>query len=363
MRINVVSKIVCPYTNRNLDLVIFEETINNMNNYKDVITGLLFSKNSVYPIINSIPRMLPDSLSIFNELLNPYLHLLTDDLKERYTAYLLENKYLDYNYKHAQKSFSAEWEAMDRSDRAWGRNPETRLKEFIQRLDIELVDIDKKIILDAGCGHGEIEVALSEHNVDLFAIDISFSVDEVQKRLQKLNPVANVHVIQANVCSLPFRENLFDYVFSDGVLHHTPSTRVGFESISKVLKIGGKCFIMVYSYDYKNKLDIIIDKFIKYNKWFFNNIPHGLLHLICYILSPFYWIYLRIYNLIRRGSRKTDRSLKELGLSLFDAFSPKFDWNHSSEEVFSWYKEFGYNEMKQTFFDHSGIGIVGIKNK
>lgn len=361
MKIDIVSKLVCPYTYLNLDLVVFEEIFDKCKNCKDIILGLFFSKKTVYPIVNGIPRMLPDSLFIFNDLLIPYLHLLSDDQQTRYSEYLFNNKSLNNDFKHAQKSFSAEWKEMDNSDRAWGRNPETRLKEFIQRLDIEPDDINKKIILDAGCGHGEVEVALAAHDVDLFAIDISFSVDEVRKRILNMNAVATVHVIQANVHFLPFKKSIFDYVFSDGVLHHTPNTKMGFGSISKHLKIGGKCFIMVYSYDYKDKLDIIIDKFIKYNKWFFNNIPHSLLHIICYTLSPFDWIYLRIYNLICKGSRRTNRSLKELGLSLFDAFSPKYDWNHPKVEVLSWYEEFGYDKMKQTFFDHSGIGIVGIK--
>ena len=178
MYIDLVSKLVCPYTDLDLNLVIFEESFDSSKNLKDIITGVLFSRNTVYPIINGIPRMLPDSLSLFRDILNPFLYLLTDDQKAKFNGYLLENKYLDNNYKHAQKSFSAEWKSMDDSDNAWGRNAETRLEEFVKRLDIELNEIDKRVILDAGCGHGELEVALSEHNVELFAVDLSFSVYE-----------------------------------------------------------------------------------------------------------------------------------------------------------------------------------------
>jgi len=118
---------------------------------------------------------------------------------------------------------------------------------------------------------------------------------------------------------------------------------------------------MVYSNDNKNKLDILIDKAIKNTKWIFNNLPHRLLYLICYASSPFYWIYLNTYNIIQKGSRRTNRSLKELSLSLFDALSPRFDWVHSKNEVLSWYQEYGFNEMKQTYSTHIGIGVVGTK--
>ena len=358
MKIEILSKLVCPYTQLSFELIIFEEIKKDID---EVLTGLLISEKTVYPIIKGIPRMLPNSAFIFQDIVGLYLHLLTEEQITKYNCYLVNNSLLEKDYKHTQKSFTAEWKAMGNSDRAWGRHPESRLNEFINRLDIHPGDLNNKTILDAGCGHGEIEVALSAYNIELFAIDLSFSVDEVMKRVKDSGSVANIHIIQANVHFLPFKKDFFDFVFSDGVLHHTPDTKKGFESITYGLKSGGKSFIMVYSNDYKNKLDLLIDKFITYNKWFFNNLPHPFLYTICYALSPIYWIYLNTYNIIHKGSRRVNRSLKELGLSLFDAFSPKFDWKHSKEEVISWYKEYGYKDMKLTFFDHIGIGIVGTK--
>lgn len=47
--------------------------------------------------------------------------------------------------------------------------------------------------------------------------------------------------------TLPFPDNTFDVVYSNGVIHHTPNTKQLVGEIRRVLKPGGKCIIMVYA--------------------------------------------------------------------------------------------------------------------
>jgi ubiquinone/menaquinone biosynthesis C-methylase UbiE len=46
---------------------------------------------------------------------------------------------------------------------------------------------------------------------------------------------------------LPFDDNTFDVVYSNGVIHHTPNTRSVVQEIFRVLKPGGKAIVMVYA--------------------------------------------------------------------------------------------------------------------
>lgn len=46
---------------------------------------------------------------------------------------------------------------------------------------------------------------------------------------------------------LPFEDNTFDVVYSNGVIHHTPNTQTVVEEIWRVLKPGGRAIIMVYA--------------------------------------------------------------------------------------------------------------------
>jgi ubiquinone/menaquinone biosynthesis C-methylase UbiE len=47
--------------------------------------------------------------------------------------------------------------------------------------------------------------------------------------------------------TLPFDDNSFDVVYSNGVLHHTPNTRRVVAEIRRVLRPGGKTIIMMYA--------------------------------------------------------------------------------------------------------------------
>jgi glycosyltransferase involved in cell wall biosynthesis/ubiquinone/menaquinone biosynthesis C-methylase UbiE len=46
---------------------------------------------------------------------------------------------------------------------------------------------------------------------------------------------------------LPFPDNAFDVVYSNGVIHHTPNTRQVVTEIKRVLKPGGKAIVMMYA--------------------------------------------------------------------------------------------------------------------
>jgi ubiquinone/menaquinone biosynthesis C-methylase UbiE len=48
---------------------------------------------------------------------------------------------------------------------------------------------------------------------------------------------------------LPFAEDTFDLVYSNGVIHHTPNTRRMVDEIFRVLKPGGRVIVMVYAED------------------------------------------------------------------------------------------------------------------
>src|SRR6185295_13242807 len=47
--------------------------------------------------------------------------------------------------------------------------------------------------------------------------------------------------------SLPFDDDSFDLVYSNGVLHHTPNTARAVAEIRRVLKPGGRVIAMVYA--------------------------------------------------------------------------------------------------------------------
>ena len=84
-------------------------------------------------------------------------------------------------------------------------------------------------VLDVGCGGGlSSGVWLTSPGWTGAAmwvgVDLSTAVDVARTRL---GATPNTHFVQADALELPFADGTFGAVFSEGVLHHTPSTRVG----------------------------------------------------------------------------------------------------------------------------------------
>ncbi|MDZ4730694.1 MAG: class I SAM-dependent methyltransferase [Xanthomonadales bacterium] len=77
--------------------------------------------------------------------------------------------------------------------------------------------------IDLSAGH----LALAQENFQLRGLDGKFVHHDAEK--------------------LPFADNTFDLVYSNGVIHHTPNTRTVINDIYRVLKPGGKTIIMVYA--------------------------------------------------------------------------------------------------------------------
>jgi SAM-dependent methyltransferase len=73
--------------------------------------------------------------------------------------------------------------------------------------------------------------------------DISTAIDVAQDRLRG---VPGTHFVQADLLQLPFREHSFDAIFSEGVLHHTPSTERAVKTLATLLVPGGELLFYVY---------------------------------------------------------------------------------------------------------------------
>ena len=104
---------------------------------------------------------------------------------------------------------------------------------------------DKKC-LEVGCGQGFVSIHVSDWAEEVIGIDISSnSVSVANEGKRKLNK-KNVNFLTGDAENLEFDNDLFDIVYSVGVLHHTPDTQKGIDEIYRVLKPEGTAMIMLY---------------------------------------------------------------------------------------------------------------------
>jgi ubiquinone/menaquinone biosynthesis C-methylase UbiE len=102
-----------------------------------------------------------------------------------------------------------------------------------------------KKVLEVGVGAGTDHIQFGRAGALITGMDITpAAVELTQKRFELEGLKANV--LQADAEFLPFRDESFDFIYSWGVVHHTPDTQKAIDEIYRVYKKGGKVCIMIY---------------------------------------------------------------------------------------------------------------------
>jgi ubiquinone/menaquinone biosynthesis C-methylase UbiE len=121
------------------------------------------------------------------------------------------------------------------------------LRARFERNGIDLTKAGSQRALDAGCGGGRYSVALHRLGFkEVVGIDWSKQGIEVANARVAEAKISQVTYRNADVLKLPFGDNEFDFVFSNGVLHHTYNTQQGIDEMRRVLKPEGRAWLYLY---------------------------------------------------------------------------------------------------------------------
>lgn len=131
-------------------------------------------------------------------------------------------------------------------DDLWADIGEKEFKRYRKRLITILPEhfYAGKICLDAGCGQGAISSIISKKSKKLHSIDIGEKALESAKK--NVSNIDNVIFEKASLLNLPFENNTFDFVVSNGVIHHTPDPKRALGELSRVLKSEGELLLGIY---------------------------------------------------------------------------------------------------------------------
>ena len=110
-------------------------------------------------------------------------------------------------------------------------------------------------ILEAGCGTGRFANLLGRDfpRSSVIGIDLSASALLLAKKTNKEIGCKNVSFSQASLFSLPFPDDYFDFVFSEGVIqifnpNCNPSDLDALKEMARVTKPGGKLLVSVINW-------------------------------------------------------------------------------------------------------------------
>lgn len=203
----------------------------------EVLSGVLTCRDCgrEYPIQRGILRMLP--------------HDLASD------AAVVPASGHDHATIHKRSEMKARDSQTRAYERMWYLNLFGRIEIPITMRPLRLTR--NHTLLEGGCGTGRMTPSFAAKCDRLVAVD--FSLRSLQRNRAKLRKqgVKNVDLIQADLCHLPFRSEVFDRVVSCQVLEHipTPESRLmAVQGLSRVLSRGGRLVLSAYQHSLLTRL-------------------------------------------------------------------------------------------------------------
>lgn len=226
-----------------------------------------------------------------------------------------------------------------------------------------------KTVLDVGCGLGReaeaIQLAIGE-DTEVFGIDLNFACLQSGSKYRDRK---GLHLFVASLFAPPFALESFDLVYTQGVIHHTYSTKKAFDSICRFVRKDGRMFVWIYSLD-----DHLIEKgkrgLVRRTLWGLEVVARPLISrapasirngIFSATSSAIHSAYRLVPSTKRHGSR-WKRSNTEHALR--DKFSPRYAYRHSYNELIEWYEDAGFEvigyQSPQAYRKLFGVPLFGV---
>ena len=207
--------------------------------------------------------------------------------------------------------------------------------------------------LDAGCGGGADLLQTAQRGATLIGVDLS---DGVETAARVTHHLANVHVVQADIHSLPFRAGSFDFIYSFGVLHHLPDPARGFERLAKLLKPGAPLVTYLYEdFSDRSAAERAVLALLRGVRTVTSRLPSSLLLAFCWMGVPCIWLCCSVpARLLQRpfprlaGRIPFRHTLRwpVIASDLFDRFAVPIEWRYNRQTIIELYHRAGLERIE-----------------
>jgi len=124
-----------------------------------------------------------------------------------------------------------------------GLFPEIVLREYTEKMRIVISMIHEKLkegspVLEVGCGGGYYLERIRDCYNYLFLIGLDISMKAIRERKTNGEKFSNIEFVEADATYLPFKEGVFDCVYSSETLEHILHIEKFFDEAFRIMKKG-----------------------------------------------------------------------------------------------------------------------------
>jgi SAM-dependent methyltransferase len=208
-------------------------------------------------------------------------------------------------------------------------------------------------LLDVGVGTGRFAAVAARHGAEVVGVDFNEAVEAAYRSLRDF---PHVHIVQADLFALPFRDETFDLAYTMGVLHHTPRPRDVFSRVARAVKTSGGLAVSLRS---RRSLVRHVAHLIRRVT---TRLPLSAALAVTAMAIPFYYVW-QIPGLGRAmlalSGTAPHPHWRRRWLDTFEWSTATYEWSLSTAEVTEWFRANGFPSV-EALPDRAGIrGLKG----
>jgi len=216
-------------------------------------------------------------------------------------------------------------------------------------------DIKDKWVLDVGCGAGRFAEIALQAGANVIALDYSSAIDACQSNLAQY---PNLYPVQGDIYHLPFKTSTFGYVYSLGVLQHTPDVANAFKALPPLVCPEGKLCVDYY---WKRIRTILHAKYLvrpitkrMNNDYLLGFLEKNIASMLktsqvigsLPLLGKIFKRIIPVADYTGRYPLSEKQLLEWALLDTFDMLAPEYDNPQSASTAKQWFEEAGFADIE-----------------